>query len=400
MKLFFLVIIGERVTFNITKGEYMQKNILNKFIFAVGLASSLLSHQVSYGVVAYMPVVLRECLTNIYEINGRSKGSDLEELCAMIQANRVLASDQMVRKVLLQALDILQNNANFDNAWRDGAAIYLQNYLDTLNTKSILCSLQGSNDALITIPSALVARSLEIDATSKEILYLSGQLAQVQNIELCGNESINSDFSQLIPAHVVNVNQARASLIFNADMLSSPNSTTPDVVFGTGVSTPVITAWAMPPAGVVRKMPTRALITTPVTLQFSIPTNFKRDKSVSLKLHFLVDQQGFAAGKARIQVDALYTGDNDQFSLSDTTHVDYSKDFTVKEPTNGNEFRHIYISIPLEKSHIKKNKFAMLTLGRIEPNGTEYAGEIYLVAAEFKYTEKEDEDDSEDTYCW
>lgn len=376
----------------------MQKNILNQFIFAAGLSFSMLSHHASYGVVAYMPIVLRECLANIYEVNGRNNSSDLKELCAMIQENRVLASDRMVRNVLYQALDILENNANFDDKWRDGAITYLQNYLKTLDTKSILCSLQGSNEALITIPSALLARCLEIDATSKEIIYLSSQLAQVQNIELCGNANLDSDFSHLMPAHSVNTHQARASLIFNADMFSSSTSTTPNVVFGTGMNTPVITAWAMSPAG-SRQMPVRAPMVTPVTLQFSIPTDFKKDKPVSLKLHFLVDQQGFATGKARIQVDALYTGENDQFSLSDTTHTNHSKDFTVKEPTGSNEFRHIYVSIPLDKSHIKKNKFAVLTIGRIQPIGTEYAGDIYLAAAEFKYTEKETSENSKDGYC-
>ena len=372
---------------NYFKGEVMHKKIYNKSIFtAATLCFTLLSHHMSYAVIAYMPVVLRECLTTIYEVNGRDKHSNLEDLCAIIKENRVIVSDQMIRRVIDEALDILQHNRDFDNNWRDGAATYLKNYGDALNNKSVLCSLQDKDHAAINISSALLARSLEIDSMSKEIIYLSSQLANVQSIELCGNEPINDDFSHFMPTSSNNPNMVRASLVFNADMMSSPGFTSPNVVFGTGMNTPVVTAWAMPSI-TPRTMATRAPVTTPVTLQFSIPTDFKEDKSVSLKVHFLVEKQGFATGKARIQINALYSGDNDQFYLSDTTHIDQSKDFTVKEPDNVGEFRHVYVSIPLQKSHIKENKFAMITVSRVQPNGTEYAGDIYFVAAEFKYTQ-------------
>jgi hypothetical protein len=233
---------------------------------------------------------------------------------------------------------------------------------------------------------------------SKDIMYLSGQLTNIQNIELCGNDFISSDFSHLLPTHSTDAQCSRASLLFNADMMSSTGSSSPNVVFGTGMNTPVVTAWIMP-STVARKAATRAPMTPPVTLQFSIPTDFQRNKSVSLKVHFLVEKQGFPTGNARIQIDALYVGDKDQFELTDTTHTDRSESFTVKEPNNNDEFRHVYVSIPLKKSHIKKNKFAMISISRITPNGTEYAGDIYLVAAEFKYTEKEEEKEDKKWDC-
>src|SRR5438477_9762421 len=189
----------------------MQKNIYNKYIFAAMVCFSLLSYHMSYAAIAYMPVVLRECLATIYEINGREKVSHLEELCATIKKNRVIVSDQVIRPVIYEALDILQHNSNFSDNWRDGAIIYLKNYLDVLNSKSILCSVQGEDQTSINISSALLARCLEIDSTSKEIMYLSSQLTNVQSIELCGNDPINSDFSYFAPTDSINVNQARAS---------------------------------------------------------------------------------------------------------------------------------------------------------------------------------------------
>jgi len=368
----------------------MQKKEWNKFVLVAIFVFSLCSMHTNYGVVAYMPVELRDCLSNIYEINGKDKSSYLDELYSIIKQNRIIVSDQVIRRVVVEALDILRNNDNFNHNWRDGAAVYLQNYLDALNNKSILCSLQGEGQASISIPNALLARSLEIDSMSKDIMYLSGQLTNVQSIALCGNDFINADFSHFMPTHSTDMQCARASLIFNADMMSSSGSSSPNIVFGTGMNTPVVTAWAMP-SNVVRQVATRAPMTPPVTLQFSIPTDFQKNESVSLKVHFLVEKQGFPTGKARIQIDALYVGNNDQFELTDTTHTDRSESFTVREPNNDDEFRHVYVSVPLQKSHIEKDKFAMISISRIMPHGMEYAGDIYLVAAEFKYSEKEDE---------
>lgn len=376
----------------------MQKKGSNKFIFATAFIFTLFFNQYSYSVAAYIPQVLRECFASISQVAGKTTSDNFQELCGMIAENRVLTSDSLARSVAHEALEILENDDCFENKWRQEAHAYLHNYLDGLNNKSILCSLHGDRNALTTMPAALLTRSLQADAMSKDILYLSSQLTSMQNIEICGNVDINSDFSGLMPTYSTDEKLVRASLLFNANMLSNPDSSSPNAVFGTGVSSPVVTAWTMSSTP-LRHMTTRAPLTTPVTIQFSIPTDFKRDEPVSLKVHFLVEKQGFEKGKARIQVDALYTGNNDQFDLSDTTHTDRSKDFTVKEPSNDNEFRHVYVSVPLKESHIKKNKFAMLTISRIQPHETEYAGDIFLVAAEFKYTNKEDAE-KEGNYCY
>jgi len=357
----------------------MQKKRLNKFIFATAAFSSLLSIHTSYSVIAYMPVPLRECLANISEVSGKRKNGNFQELCAMIKENRILASDKLVRQALGEALDILKNNANFDRKWQDKATTYLENYLDNLDTsRSLVCSLKSDSDVSIKIPHNLFARAVDADSASKEMMYLSSELTHINNIELCGNTQINADFTNLFSSSksVKPTNLESPSLIFNANMLTNSGSSFPNVIFGTGVSNPFINAWAMPSSLSAQ---------SPINMQFSIPGNLQTEKAMSIEMHFLITKQNFADGDARIRIHGMYVNNNQELSEA-VTHTTNSESFHIEEPSNSDGLLHLFIDVPIEKSDIEKRDFALISLSRIEPGETEYAGNIYLVAAAFKYT--------------
>lgn len=172
------------------------------------------------------------------------------------------------------------------------------------------------------------------------------------------------------------------SLIFNATMLTSGSMSSPNIVFGTGIGSPVIDAWSMHSSIVLQ---------LPINMQFSIPSDFKTEKPVSVELHFLVRKQSLENGNARIRINALYAHNESEFFVSNEmtfTHTNDSDDFEIVEPTESNELRHIFIDVPLEKSEIDRSDLALISFTRIEPEDTEYMGDIYLVAAVFRYTQK------------
>ena len=362
----------------------MRKKKYNQFLFAVMLVFSLLFSHVSYAVVAYMPVELRECLSSIEEVNGRGANNSLQELCAMIRENRVVASDRLVCNGLNEALIILSKNDAFDNKWKEAAKNYLKNYRDNLDRRSILCSLKGDSNALTIIPNALLARTLPEDSKGRDIIYLSSQLADIQNIELCGLASLNAGFPQsmsTVSKNVVPTNANVPSIMFNANMLTNNVSPFPNVVFGTGVSSPVINAWAMPHSSVAQ---------APVNMQFAIPGELRPQKAASLEIHFVIKREAFANGYARVRINSLYVDNMVPFSIpsdsSEFTDSIYSENFFIAEPTSNDELLHIFIDVPLENSNIQRRNFALISLSRISTTGTEYPGNIYVVATAFKYT--------------
>lgn len=357
----------------------MQKKGLNKFIFAGALVSLLSFYEVSASVAAYIPNTLRECFIGIHEITAKRSGGNFQELYTIIMENRVLASSALVRSAVYEALDALEGNANWEDKWRCAASAYLQEYLNSLDNRSILCRLQGSDAVLTTLPNALIARSLKTDSTSMDMIRLSSELTFVHNIELCGDTDINLT----VPTRAKSIKPTKLtspSLIFNPNMLTSVVSSSPNVVFGTGASDPVINAWSMSPS---------TSIQSPINMQFSIPGDLKTEKAISIEMHFLVKKQSLADGNARIQINALYVNNNTEFSMPDSitfTHTTDSNDFAIVEPSNVDGLMHVFINVDIEKSVVEKRDFALISLTRILPDGTEYAGDIYLVAAAFKYT--------------
>jgi len=81
----------------------------------------------------------------------------------------------------------------------------------------------------------------------------------------------------------------------------------------------------------------------------------------------------------------MYVNNNQELSEA-VTHTTNSESFHIEEPSNSDGLLHLFIDVPIEKSDIEKRDFALISLSRIEPDETEYAGNIYLVAAAFKYT--------------
>lgn len=176
--------------------------------------------------------------------------------------------------------------------------------------------------------------------------------------------------------------QTDPSLIFNANMLTSGSVSSPNIIFSNGVNSPSISAWSMAPSTMVQR---------PVNVQFSVPTDLKTSKPISLELHFLIRKQDFMQGNARIKVNALYVHNDGGFPalhMMNFNHTNNSDSFMIVEPNQSDEFVHVFIDVPLAKSDLDNSDFAILSLTRIAPQGMQYMGDIYLVAVAFRYGEK------------
>ena len=363
----------------------------------VGLLQVMLSFMLlffplsSQGTIAYIPQTLRECINVAHEVAASSSDTkNLQELHAMIQENRILASDDMTRKAIKEAFYAIKAHKNeFKNEKQHRAILkYFVEYLNSLNDVSLLLAIQGESARSASWPMSLVARCLPAYSVGMDMMHLSSELASMNNIPLCGSGKINfpADLNTRIIANVLKSWHLNApkdpSVIFNANTMTSVSSINPTVVFGTGVSSPSINAWAMSPS---------ASVQSPINLQFSIPSDLQTQEEVSLELHFLVKQQGALAGKARIQVEAKYIHNHADFDVLSPvptfTYKNYSTNILITEPGSVDSVRHVSIVIPLDSSVIKNLDFASLSLIRVEPvTSVEYSQDIYLASAAFRYT--------------
>lgn len=190
------------------------------------------------------------------------------------------------------------------------------------------------------------------------------------------------DFSEDVVRRPKPTKLTDPNLIFNANMLTSGSVSSPNIIFANGVNAPIMNAWSMP---------TSTMSQRPVNMQFSIPSDLKTEKPISVELHFLIRRQSMANGNARIQVNSLYVHNIATFpapSSLNYTHTNNSDDFAIIEPSQSDEFTHIFIDVPLDKSEIDRSDFALISFTRIAPEDEEYMGDIYLVAAVFRYTQK------------
>lgn len=352
----------------------MEKKIVNRYTFS--LLVSLFFSQGIYAVAAYIPESVREYIVNIYKMNDQKVSSDFKELYSMLSENRIIASDRLVRAVVNEAYGMMKDTNRAHNEWRSDARACLQEYMRYLSDRSILLALKGDNDRIASFPNSLVARALEINARSRDMIYLSNELTWRDNLDMCadGEYAFERKYARTPTA----IAPTSPSMVFNPNMLTSIISPTPNVIFGTGVSSPIINAWAMSPSSSVQ---------SPINMQFSIPGSAKVEKGISLEMHLLMKKQDFVSGNVKIRINALYAQNSAEIAIDpmNFTYTNESPSFLVYESTDANSLVHMAIDIPIEKSGIDKMDFALISLTRVAPTGDEYQGDIYLASASFRY---------------
>src|SRR5436190_13020567 len=114
----------------------MQKKALNSYIFI--LATILSYNGLMYGVAAYIPEAIRSCIAQIHEFSGQKVSNEFKELYAMISQNRVIASQELVRKVVEEACNIVEASTYGRNNWKKEAHNCLIEYLQSLNDRSVV----------------------------------------------------------------------------------------------------------------------------------------------------------------------------------------------------------------------------------------------------------------------
>lgn len=338
-------------------------------------------HVNSYAVIAYIPHELRDGIVAMYEmIHKNNEVPYLSELYDLVKENRIITSDKIIRKGLQESLDFLKRNKS--TTYRSNRLFkkYVKTYLNHLDDSCLLLAMNGSDNQRITLPVSLVAPSLS-QINQLDIMCLSSMIATRSSLSLHGYTT-----SHALSDSKRGPRDNRLSdpgITFNANMMTNALYNFPNIMFGTGVSSPVINAWSMPVSNMMQ---------SPINMQFPVPGNLKAKKAISLELHFLVIKHSSANGKVRIRVRAAYMDQSDDFnifsatpSFSNTTNSD---DFSITEPSSSDKIKHTSVIIPLENSDIDKSDLALLSLTRIEPqSGSEYAQDIYLAGAVFRYTD-------------
>lgn len=341
----------------------------------------------SQAAIAYIPQTLKECISVAHNINQLERDTrNLQELNAMIQEGRILASDSMTRKAVEEALDLvtIHENEFRNNEQQSAITNYLTEYLTSLDNKFLLLPMQGQGGRSASWPVSLITRSLADYSVETDMMYLTTELAKIDAMELCGSMGIDvssyRDLNARTLARALTTDIKRASSIdFNANMMTNPVVTNPNITFGTGISSTSINAWIMSASDTVQ---------TPINVQFTAPDDLNSHKSINLVLNFLVQHNGLAKGNARVKVTVKHVGTGESFSVTSSSHTfsTKSENFKIKESSDVNNLRHVATTIPFKKSHIKKGDLILISVTRIAPNsGTEYAGDIYLASSTFTY---------------
>ena len=373
----------------------MQKKMILRLSKVMASVVLLSLHSCSYAVVTYIPQALRDCVSMVHAMaEKKDNANNMAELYSMIEENRILTSDTMVRKAVEEVFHILESDATIALNENQKQLIknYLREYSNNLDNSSVIASMHGDEVQRTSWPISLVARSFDGASDDMDMMCLSSELASVKSLQLYGASAI--DFSlpydvaaQANTAILKSIKPNKITdpgIVFNASTMTNSIYTVPTVIFGTGVSSPSINAWSMPVSSSVQ---------SPINIQFSIPGNFKKHHAVSLELHFLVKQDPGFNGNARIQIDAKYMGNDKDFNIMSSvptfTSTTISDDFLIVEPTSSTSLKHISVIIPLENSGIRKSDFALLSLTRIQPTDwVEYGHDIYLASAVFTYKSK------------
>jgi len=350
----------------------MQKKHMVNFSIRAGLMLLLSFPISSYAITAYIPQALRDCISVVHEMTRRTERvyPHFAELQSIVAENRIITSDSLIRRGLKEALVIIKNDrdAARDRNVVDSVRNYLRESLAQLDNRFGVLALNADENQRVSFPISVVANSLPESAGAVDMMCLSSMLFN-NNIELCGNIQQH----RLFDNHI----------FFNANAMTNVLHSTPNIIFGTGVSSPVINAWSMAPS---------TMIQSPINMQISIPGALLIERAETLDLHFLVKKQGMHHGRARIAVNVKYMGQYDDFNIFNSvptfSYEEQSNDFDIFEPLESHEVRHVCVSVPLQKTSIKKCNFIVVSVTRIDPShGVEYKKDIYLASAVLHYTQ-------------
>lgn len=352
---------------------------LSKVMLSVSL---LFLHIWSYSIAAYIPKLLRECISTVYEATDSPNCTQaLKELYSIIRENRILTSDTTIYGAVKEVLGIIRSSHSKD---QKEIIEYLEQYLNDLNNRAILLTINGDASQVQSWSTGLIGRSMREEREAYELLCLSNELSG--NLMLCGSIDMNSIAlnSRIIASLFKNfpLHTIRNSINFNANDMTNSLSVTPPVIIGsTGVGASSVNAWAL------------SLSTSqqyPVNMQFVVPSDLEKNKSMTLEVGLLIPNNGFDEGYVNFQVQTKSVEADHSFNASKIawTHTNTSGNIKVKESLTEGNVKYILVKIPLKSSDMKPGYFTLLNISRISPtkSKTEYAGDVNIVAAVFKYT--------------
>jgi hypothetical protein len=258
---------------------------------------------------------------------------------------------------------------------------YLESYLNNADDKSVLLAISGSSSQAATWTIGTVQQAMVEQKEAFDFLLLSNEL--FGNLTLSGMSSTDSvELNSRFFANLFSSSQVSAEVNFTpADMTSSQGLTVPVMIGTTGVGSALITGWPLAAATDAQY---------PVTLQFEVPADIHVKHKAALEIGILVPKNGFAPGRARFQVKSKYISSDNSFDVNNIawSHTNFSADEKIHEPAAEGSVRYLNVKIPLSTAHVKSGQLALLNISRVlgECACEDYAGDVYVVSAAFKYT--------------
>ncbi len=157
-------------------------------------------------------------------------------------------------------------------------------------------------------------------------------------------------------------------------------------VYGGSYNAPRFSAWILPPSPTGIDFLTQHFIGT----EFVIPNDLDTTQPVFLDFHLLYEQFD-ETGDAQLQVQADYVSNGEEFGnnppAAGFAQTVVSGDFTVIEPVDSDNLRHVIITVPLNGALMADNDWGFFLMTRINPDSeNEYDADIYLSLIAVRYT--------------
>ena len=344
----------------------------------------MFSHVSIAAIAAYIPQALRSCISVVHELSdAHSHNQKLGELYSIIRENRIVSSDAVVYNGVTEALKVLRlsHNKLSNKRHKKDMISYLETYLKNANDRAVLLAISGSSSQAATWTMGTVQQAMVEQKEAFELLLLSNEL--FGNLTLSGMPSTDSvELNSRLFANLFSSSQANAGVNFTpADMTNAQGLTSPVIIGTTGVGSALITGWPLAAATDAQY---------PITIQFEVPADIQAQNKAALEIGILVPKNGFAPGGARFQVKSKYISSHNSFDVNNIawSHTNFSADEKIHEPAAEGSVRYLHVKIPLSIAHVKPGQLALLNISRVlgECACEDYAGDLYVVSAAFKYT--------------
>ena len=358
---------------------------------------------------AYIPPAIYTCIRHIQDTMQEDDCTQvLKNFCATVNSGVKTIAYNTAVGAIANALAIMQK---YQHTFSDQARyeFMLSDLLDyqqslQLGQARISVSMQ---DTYRTGKKALVLCQLLVKCLRADKLFVCGDAKIFGDLTVCGtlnatglrgatgnpgpegpqgptgNDGPQGPTGNDGPQGPPGPTGGEAELVFTPFDMSAGDGPSPDGKFDkiyveTGSEKPEVEVWKLNDTVTGNKRP--------ISLSFKIPKNFDASVDPEVDVHILVGQLGATGTTANLRLRADFKSDGEEIGVGGLFEETVTTgDFTVTEPSGGDNAVHILQTLTLTSMSIFPQDWAFFTFDRIPTTASEYDDDLFLSTVSFRY---------------